>query len=96
MSTMRKKAKEKDDFPLPVLPQIPTWKHITVRGLTPLPLPLPLSHTGPEASSYLLSRADVRVDISEHRLQRGVVTDAQILDLDLPLLRPAIRHLRGS
>lgn len=24
MSTMRKKAKEKEDFPLPVLPQIPT------------------------------------------------------------------------
>lgn len=26
MSTMRKKAREKEDFPLPVRPQIPIWK----------------------------------------------------------------------
>lgn len=45
---------------------------------------------------YLLPRADVRVDIFEHRLQRGVVSDAQILDLDLSLSGPAIRNLRHS
>lgn len=26
MSTMRKKAREKEDFPLPVRPQMPIWK----------------------------------------------------------------------
>lgn len=26
MSTMRKKAREKEDFPLPVRPQIPIWE----------------------------------------------------------------------
>ena len=26
MSTMRKKAREKEDFPLPVRPQIPIWR----------------------------------------------------------------------
>lgn len=29
MSTMRKKAREKEDFPLPVRPQIPIWKEMS-------------------------------------------------------------------
>lgn len=46
--------------------------------------------------SYLLSWADVCVDIFEHRLQGSVISDAQILDLDLSLSGPAVRDLRHS
>lgn len=45
---------------------------------------------------YLLTRADMCVDIFEHRLQRGVITNAQILYLDLSLSGPAVRNLRHS
>lgn len=45
---------------------------------------------------YLLPRADVCVDIFEHRLQGGVIPDAEVLDLDLAMLRPAVRNLRYS
>lgn len=45
---------------------------------------------------YLLTRADMCVDIFEHRLQRGVITNAQILYLDLSLSGPAVRNLRRS
>lgn len=45
---------------------------------------------------YLLPGADVYVDIFEHRLQRGVVPHAQVLDLDLSLLGPAVRDLRRT
>lgn len=45
---------------------------------------------------YLLPWADVCIDIFKHRLQRGVVSDTQILDLDLSMLWPAIRDLRHS
>lgn len=43
---------------------------------------------------YLLPRADVCIDIFEHWLQRGIVSDTQILDLDLSVSGPAIRNLR--
>lgn len=46
--------------------------------------------------SYLLSGADVCVDVFQHRLQRGIVSDAQVLDLDLSLSGPALRYLRHS
>lgn len=55
------------------------------------PLGFKSQHVG-----YLLPRADVRVDIFEHRLQGGVVSDTQVLDLDLSVLRPAIGNLRHS
>lgn len=45
---------------------------------------------------YLLTRADMCVDIFEHRLQCGVITNAQILYLDLSLSGPAVRNLRHS
>lgn len=99
MSTMRKKAKEKEDLPLPVLPQIPTWKqtkthHDHQHLITDL---LHFSRFNTQVSSgYLLPRADVRIDIFEHGLQRGVVSDAQILDLDLSLSGPAVGDLRHS
>lgn len=45
---------------------------------------------------YLLTRADMCIDIFEHRLQCGVITNAQILYLDLSLSGPAVRNLRHS
>lgn len=45
---------------------------------------------------YLLPGVDVYVDVFEHWLQRGVISDAQILDLDLSLSGPAVRDLRLS
>lgn len=44
MSTMRKKAKEKEDLPLPVLPQIPTWKQTKSKSS--------LSHNTQSVSQY--------------------------------------------
>ena len=46
-------------------------------------------------SLHLLSWVDVGVDVFEDRLECGVVADAQVLDLNLSLLRPVVRHLRG-
>lgn len=45
---------------------------------------------------HLLPRADVCIDIFEHRLQGGIVSDTQVLDLDLSVLRPAVGNLRHS
>lgn len=50
----------------------------------------------PQHVRYLLPRADVRIDVLEHRLQRGVVSHAQVLDLNLAVLRPAVGNLRHS
>lgn len=36
------------------------------------------------------------VDIFEHGLQRGIVSDAQVLDLDLTVLGPTVGDLRHS
>lgn len=45
---------------------------------------------------YLLPRADVCIDIFEHRFQCCVVPHAQVLDLDLSLSGPAVRDLIHS
>lgn len=45
---------------------------------------------------YLLSWADVSIDLFEHRLQGAVVPHAQILDLNLTPLRPTFWKLRRS
>ena len=44
-------------------------------------------------AAHLLSGADVSVDLLEDRFQSGVVANAHVLDLDLPVLGPALRHL---
>lgn len=49
-----------------------------------------------KVSVYLLAGADVCIDVFEHRLQGGVVSDTQVLDLDLSLPGPAVRDLRHS
>lgn len=39
----------------------------------------------------LLSRGDEGVDMLQHGLQGAVVAHTQVLDLDLPLVRPVLR-----
>lgn len=45
---------------------------------------------------YLLPRTDVCIDIFEHRLQCGIISDTQILDLDLSMSGPTIWDLRHA
>lgn len=45
--------------------------------------------------NYLLAWLDVRVDVFEHWLEHGIVAHTQVLDLDLAVLGPVLRHLRG-
>lgn len=47
------------------------------------------------AVTYLLSRVDVGINVFEDRLQKGVVTDTQILDLYLSMLGPVLGDLGG-
>lgn len=47
-----------------------------------------------ECDLYLLSWADVGIDLFEDRLQGAVVPHAQILDLNLTPMRPTLRNLR--
>lgn len=105
MSTMRKKARENEDLPLPVLPQIPTWKRKEFEFISisrrqtnrPVHYRRPVRYfLGASRLCHLLPWADVCVDIFEHGLQRGVVADAQVLDLDLSLPGPAVGDLRHS
>lgn len=46
-------------------------------------------------SVYLLAGVDVGIDVLEDRLERGVVANTQILDLNLSMLGPVSRHLRN-
>lgn len=45
--------------------------------------------------NYLLAWFDVGVDVFEHWFEHGIVAHTQVLDLDLPVLGPVLRHLRG-
>ena len=47
------------------------------------------------AVTYLLSGVDVGINVFEDRLQKGVVTDTQILDLYLSVLGPVLGDLGG-
>ena len=62
-------------------------RFVTVRGpvaVQPTALPAP----------DLLSWGDEGIDMLQHRLQGAVVAHTQVLDLDLPLVRPVLRDQR--
>ncbi len=42
---------------------------------------------------YLLPRVDVCIDVFEDGFEHGVITDTQIMDLYLSMLRPVFRYL---
>lgn len=107
---MLKKAKDSEDLPLPVRPQIPTWrggdrelKHLRRRRASGRVSTPDLSRhntlhspiTKPEGQNYLLARLDVGVDVLEHGFEHGVVAHAQVLDLDRSIPRPRLGHLRS-
>lgn len=52
---------------------------------------------GPPCAPHpdLLSWGDEGVDVLQHGLQGAVVAHTQVLDLDLPLVRPVLRDQRG-
>lgn len=45
--------------------------------------------------NYLLAWLDVGVDVFEHWFEHGIVAHTQVLDLDLTVPGPVLRHLRG-